>query len=136
MVRAVSLSTMRLSPHSLTPGIETYGIWGLVEFGNRMAPSTSRALPPQVNYPRLHLNAFRGEPAISGFVWHFTPTHSSSYSFASLTGSSLHFDFIEGSLWPWVAHPASGLIRATKSPCSDSLSLRLRNLYCLTSYTD
>jgi len=28
--------------------------------------------------------------------------------------------------WPWVAHPVSGLPRATPSPYSDSLSLRLR----------
>ena len=34
---------------------------------------------------RLHLNAFRGEPAISGFVWHFTSTHSSSQVFATTT---------------------------------------------------
>ncbi len=29
------------------------------------------------------------------------------------------------STWPWVDHSASGLGRATHSPCSDSLSLRL-----------
>ena len=28
--------------------------------------------------------------------------------------------------WPWVAHPVSRLIRATNTPYSDSLSLRLR----------
>src|SRR5262249_12461518 len=28
--------------------------------------------------------------------------------------------------WPWVAHAVSGLLRATRSPCSDSLSLRHR----------
>jgi hypothetical protein len=29
------------------------------------------------------------------------------------------------SSWPWVDHPVSGLRHVTKSPCSDSLSLRL-----------
>ena len=29
------------------------------------------------------------------------------------------------SAWPWLAHLVSGLCRATQSPCSDSLSLRL-----------
>jgi hypothetical protein len=29
------------------------------------------------------------------------------------------------SSWPWVDHPVSGLRRATVSPCSDSVSLRL-----------
>ena len=38
----------------------------------------------------LHLDAFRGEPAISGFDWHFTPTHSSSPGFATPVGSGLH----------------------------------------------
>nr|DAD47160.1 TPA_asm: hypothetical protein HUJ06_017097 [Nelumbo nucifera] len=26
----------------------------------------------------LRLNTFRGEPASSGFEWHFTPNHNSS----------------------------------------------------------
>ena len=82
---------------------------------------SSRPLAHPVPYllkssPRLHLNAFRGEPAISGFVWHFTSTHSSSHSFAALTGSGLHADIIGASPWPWVAHPVSGLLDATQSP--------------------
>jgi hypothetical protein len=81
------------------------------------SPTQSIQSPTSINYNlRLHLNAFRGEPAITGFDWHFTPTHSSSYSFATLTSSGLHFDLIEVSPWPWVAHPASGLIYETKSP--------------------
>ena len=63
--------------------------------------------------PRLHLNAFRGEPAISGFVWHFTSTHSSSHNFVTLTGSSFHSETIGASLWPWVAHLVSRLLDAT-----------------------
>ena len=62
---------------------------------------------------RLHLNAFRGEPAISGFDWHFTSTHSSSQHFATYTGSGLHLETIEASPWPWVAHPVSGLLLET-----------------------
>ena len=105
--------------------------------------------PTSISYHlRLHLNAFRGEPAITEFDWHFTSTHSSSDSFAALTGSGLHSELIGASPWPWVAHPASGLIHATLSPknqktfgilqrqISDSLSLRLRHLSDLTSYID
>ena len=66
--------------------------------------------------PRLHLNAFRGEPAISEFVWHFTSTHNSSQDFATSMGSGLHQDIILASPWPWVAHPVSGLPRATGRP--------------------
>ena len=39
---------------------------------------------------RLHLNAFRREPAISEFDWHFTPIHSSSTPFSTDMGSGLH----------------------------------------------
>ncbi len=37
----------------------------------------------------LYLNIFRGEPAISGFVWHITPYHSSSETFAAVSGADL-----------------------------------------------
>ncbi len=90
--------------------LEAFVVWlGLV---------SSRPLAHPVPYllkssPRLHLNAFRGEPAISEFVWHFTSTHSSSRVFVTTMGSSLHPDIIEASLWPWVAHPVSGLLDAT-----------------------
>ena len=53
-------------------------------------PRRNSALPPRAHRCRLHLNAFRGEPAISVFDWHFTPTHNSSGSFATLIGSALH----------------------------------------------
>jgi hypothetical protein len=39
---------------------------------------------------RLYLHTFRGEPAISVFDWHFTPTHSSSDPFATEISSALH----------------------------------------------
>jgi hypothetical protein len=38
----------------------------------------------------LALKLFRGEQAISEFVWHITPTHSSSPNFVTLVGSGLH----------------------------------------------
>ena len=61
--------------------------------------------PPPTGNPqhptRLHRYAFRGEPAISWFDWHFTPTHRSSPCFATHVGSGLH-----GVLPP--LHPAHG----------------------------
>ncbi len=74
----------------------------------------------------LHLNAFRGEPAISGFAWHFTATHSSSGPFATDPGAALHERVPPASAWPWVDHPVSGRHRTTHRALSDSLSLRLR----------
>jgi hypothetical protein len=66
--------------------------------------------------PGLHLNAFRGEPAISGFAWHFTATHSSSGPFATGLGSALHRRVPPASAWPWVDHPVSGRSARTLRP--------------------
>ena len=57
---------------------------------------------------RRYLNTFRGEPAISGFAWHFTPTHRSSLQFAIWMGSGLHERVPPASPCPWVDHPVSG----------------------------
>ena len=91
MVWAVSLSTIELISDSLTLKKRLNGIGGLVGFGKLTPPSPSRALPPSTYELRLYLNTFRGEPAISGFDWHFTATHSSSDTFATVTGSDLQY---------------------------------------------
>ena len=44
----------------------------------------------QVSNLRLVLKLFRGEPAISGFDWNFSATHSSSAAFSTEVGSVLH----------------------------------------------
>jgi hypothetical protein len=89
MVWAVSLSTTKLSPRRLTHALPllAFAVWlGLV---TSTWPRAHPALYLQESYTWLHLNAFRGEPAISTFGWHFTPIHRSSPSFATLVGSSL-----------------------------------------------
>ena len=103
---------MKLIPHCLTPRdhLGAFVVWlGLV--GSRPLAHPVPYLPKTTL--RLYLNTFRGEPAISGFDWHFTPTHSSSQPFATDTGSVLHPEIIGTSTWPWVAHPVSGLIQTT-----------------------
>jgi hypothetical protein len=136
MVWAVSLSTTELSPHSLTPGLWLMAFVVWLDLA-RYSLTESIQSPTSISeHPRLYLNTFRGEPAITEFVWHFTPTHSSSDSFATLTGSGLHFEFIEASPWPWVAHPASGLIRATIVALLRLAFAMAPQLNCLTSYTD
>src|SRR3989442_1214362 len=72
---------MKLSPHRLTHAypVLAFAVWlGLV---TSTWPRAHPVLYLQ-DSPRawLHLNAFRGEPAISTFDWHFTPIHSSSPS--------------------------------------------------------
>jgi hypothetical protein len=89
MIWAVSLLTTKLSPRRLTHA-PLVGIRSLLGVGNQhLAPSPCSALPPTSFFAWLHLNAFRGEPAISTFAWHFTPTHRSSPSFATLVSASL-----------------------------------------------
>src|ERR1022692_763120 len=91
VVWAVSLSTMKLSPHRLTAAGKFVAIRSLVGFGNEViAPSPFSALPATNPSTTLHLNAFRGEPAISEFDWHFTAIHSSSAAFSTGVGSGFH----------------------------------------------
>ena len=90
MIWAVSLLTTKLSPRRLTHTQElmAFAVWlGLV---TSTWPRAHAALYlHHRTVPWLHLNAFRGEPAISTFGWHFTPIHSSSPSFATLVGTRL-----------------------------------------------
>ncbi|KAF3449793.1 hypothetical protein FNV43_RR05871 [Rhamnella rubrinervis] len=62
-------------------------------------PLDDEAYPPSSHWPTLtpvilsqllRLNAFRGEPASSGFEWHFTPNHNSSADSSTSVGSDLH----------------------------------------------
>ncbi len=90
MIWAVSLSTTKLSPRRLTRlhTVLAFAVWlGVV---TSTWPLAHPALYLQDrSLRRLYLNTFRGEPAISVFGWHFTPTHKSSPSFATLVGASL-----------------------------------------------
>ena len=66
--------------------------------------------------PRRYLNTFRGEPAISGFAWHFTATLRSSLQFVTWMGSGLHGRVPPASPCPRVDHPVSGRFHATRRP--------------------
>src|ERR671912_1457986 len=90
MVWAVSLSTMELIPHCLTAALSLTGIRSLAEFSKLVGPLAHPVLYLQHPHTTLHLNAFRGEPAITEFDWPFSPTHNSSPRFSSLVGSGLH----------------------------------------------
>ena len=89
MVWILLLSDADLSTRALTPGHRptAFGVRQGLIGGEALAPY--RSLYLRRSGPRLHLNAFRGVRAISGFDWPFTPTHRSSESFSTLTGSAL-----------------------------------------------
>ena len=91
MVWVVSLLTTDLITRSLTPIVHVYGIRSLAGFGNVRTPLAQSVLYLHDISIRLALKLFRGEPAISVFDWHFTPTHSSSPTFSTVVGSDLHF---------------------------------------------
>ena len=95
------------------------------------APLAITVLYPRRCITRHYLNSFRGEPAISRFVWPFTPTHGSSTHFCNSGSFGPPAGVTQPSAWPWVDHLVSGLRPATKAPYSDSLSLRL-HLFGLT----
>ena len=105
------------------------GICGLVGVGKVLSPESIQSPTSISEHLRLYLNTFRGVPAIPGFVWHITSIHNSSESFVTLTSSDLHLDFIEVSSWSWIAHPASGLIRATRPDKSGQRPIQTRFRY-------
>ena len=81
---------MDLRTHCLTPGIRLNGIRSLIRFGNLVGPLALSVLYLRRSYPRLYLNIFRGEPAITKLDKSFAPIHSSSDGFSAPTGSVLH----------------------------------------------
>jgi hypothetical protein len=106
---------MELIPHCLTARdhLAAFVVW-LSLVGSR--PLTYPVPYLHKTTRTLYLNTFRGEPAISVFDWHFTPTLSSSQPFVPDTGSVLHPETIWASTWPRVDHTVSGLIHTTKRP--------------------
>ena len=64
----------------------------------------------------LALKLFRGEPAISGFDWNFSPIHTSSPPFSTDVRSDTPLPFTATSSWTWIDHPVSGLLRLTGRP--------------------
>ena len=72
---------------------------------------------------RLALKLFRGEPAISGFDWNFSPIHTSSPPFSTYPhliptlfngcGFGPPLPLTAASSWTWIDHPVSGLLPLT-----------------------
>jgi hypothetical protein len=112
MVWAVSLSTMGLIPHSLTPRIR------LMAFGVWLSLVTSQPLA----HPELYLHKLLPEAVpkyISGRTSYFR-VRLAFHPYPQLIPALCH---VHGfgpppkvswvSSWPWVAHPVSCLIHAT-----------------------
>ena len=91
MVWAVSLLTTDLITRRLPAADDTvtFGVW-------LCSVPWDAAIAYSVLYlhgslaATLALKLFRGEPAISGFDWNFTPSHKSSANVSTGVGSVLH----------------------------------------------
>src|ERR671917_2587779 len=90
MIWAVSLSTTNLSPAVSLPRshLPAFGVW--LTSVTLWGPSAIQCSTSGKKHTTLHLNAFRGEPAITEFDWPFTPIHRSSPPFSTEVGSVLH----------------------------------------------
>ena len=99
------------------------------EFGCCWYPTRARkhpvALPPRCNKPTLHLNAFRREPAITEFDWPFTPSPRSSPGFQPRWVRSSTRSYPRFNLPRARSSRFGSRTRDSKTPCSDSPSLRL-----------
>ena len=101
MVWAVSLLTMELISHCLTPDEQVSAIRSLIRFGKLCGPLAHSVLYLRYSPSRLALKLFRGEPAISEFDWNFSAIHKSSPAFSTDVGSGLHEILLS-------LHPAHG----------------------------
>ena len=70
----------------------------------------------RVTLSRLALKLFRGEPAISGFDWNFSPYPHLIPTLFNGCGFGPPLPFTATSTWTWIDHPVSGLLRLTWRP--------------------
>ena len=131
MVWAVSLSTMKLISHCLTPEKRLSGILSLLRFSNLSAPSQYSALPPVIyfkaspkaisertSYLRVRLEFLRYPHVIR---YHFNGSRfGPPWSFTS-TSSCI-----------WVGHPVSGRIQLTSYALFRLALAAASHLKCLT----
>ena len=107
---------MELISHCLTPDHQLYGIRSLIGFSKLCGPLAHSVLYPHQSKSRLALKLFRGEPAISEFDWNFSAIHSSSPHFSTYVWFGPPRRLTAASTCPWIGHPVSGLLYATKRP--------------------
>jgi hypothetical protein len=135
MIWAVSLLTMDLSTHRLTPGIQVHGIRSLTGLGNPWrAPHPISALPPRL-IPEASPKAISGRTSYLRVRLEFLPYPHLIPELFNVRGFGPPVSVTSPSPWTGVDHTVSGLRPRTHSPYSDSLSLRLR-LSDLTSHVN
>ena len=125
-VWALSLLTMELISHSLTPEYLPHGIRSLIEFGNLVWP-----LAPSVLYPRM--SSLKASPKAISRRTSYLRVRLEFLRYPQVIRCLFNdnqfgppLDFTLASTCSWIGHSVSGLLYMTWPPFSDSLSLRLR----------
>jgi hypothetical protein len=109
MIWAVSLSTMKLISHSLTPKIQESGIRSLTGFGNLVGPLAQSVLYPHSLFLEASPKAISGRTSYFRVRLAFHPYPQLIPRFFSIGGFGPPLGFTQASPWPWVDHPVSGL---------------------------
>ena len=122
---------MRLISHSLTAMKQLSGIRSLIGFSNLAAPSPFSALPPVI-YHNASPKAISGRTSYIRVRLEFLRYPQVIPGLFNERGCGPPLRLTATSACSWIGHPVSGLIHVTHSPCSDSLSLRLRNSSSIT----
>ncbi len=107
---------MKLIPHCATPRLQNLAIRSLIWVGTLNAPEPIQCSTCETQQRRLALELFRGEPAISQFVRHFTTYPQVIAKFCNICAFEPPRRVTGASLCPWVAHRVSGLLPATLGP--------------------
>ena len=122
---------MKLISHCLTPVHLLSGILSLIGFSNLSTPSPFSALPPVI-YHNASPKAISGRTSYIRVRLEFLRYPQVIPGLFNERGCGPPTRLTASSACSWIGHPVSGLMHVTMSPCSDSLSLRLRNSSSLT----
>ena len=117
MIWAVSLLTMDLSTHCLTPGKHVDGIRSLTEFGNPMgAPSPNSALPPRLLLHEASPKAISERTSYLQVRLEFLRYPHLIPALFNVRGFGPPVRVTAPSPWTWVDHTVSGLRLRTQRP--------------------
>ena len=108
MVWAVSLSTMNLITHGLTPKEQVRGIRSLTEVGNPCGPRVQSVLYLRVSLLEASPKAISGRTSYLRVRLAFHPYPPLIPALFNVRGCGPPAGFTLPSPWRWVAHPVSG----------------------------
>src|SRR5690554_1081921 len=116
MIWAVSLLTMKLISHSLTPGKQVYGIRSLIGFGKLVGPLAHSVLYPHLSIPEASPKAISRRTSYLQVRLAFHPYPQIIPQFFNIGGCGPPRNFTSASSCPWIDHLVSGLLHDTSSP--------------------